>query len=146
MRNRILTLVAGTVVPLALAAPTNGFSLDWHTIDAGGGFSIGGYYELSGTIGQPDAGPAMSGGGYELTGGFWGCTTAADPQYDLGDLNCDGWVNNGDIDAFVFALSYPEQYPDEYPDCDVILGDINGDGWVNNGDIDGFVTLLAVSK
>ncbi len=58
-----------------------------------------------------------------------------------GDLNCDGWVNNGDIDAFVFALSYPEQYPDEYPDCDIMLGDINGDGSVNNGDIDGFVAL-----
>ena len=61
----------------------------------------------------------------------------------LGDMNCDGWVNNGDIDAFVFALSYPERYADEYPDCDIMLGDINGDGWVNNGDIDAFVTLLS---
>ncbi len=59
-----------------------------------------------------------------------------------GDLNCDGWVNNGDIDAFVFALSYPDEYPDEYPGCDIMLGDINGDGWTNNGDIDAFVTLL----
>ncbi len=60
-----------------------------------------------------------------------------------GDLNCDGWVNNGDIDAFVFALSYPDEYPDEYPGCDIMLGDINGDGWTNNGDIDAFVTLLS---
>ncbi len=60
----------------------------------------------------------------------------------LGDLNCDGWVNNGDIDAFVLALSFPEQYPSEYPDCDIMNGDISGDGWVNNGDIDAFVALL----
>ncbi len=60
----------------------------------------------------------------------------------LGDLNCDGWVNNGDVDAFVFALSYPEQYADEYPNCDIMNGDINADGWTNNGDIDAFVALL----
>ncbi len=63
--------------------------------------------------------------------------------FAVGDVNCDGWVNNGDIDAFVFALSYPEQYPVEYPDCDIMLGDINGDGFVNNGDIDAFVGLLS---
>ncbi len=62
--------------------------------------------------------------------------------YARGDLNCDGWVNNGDIDAFVFALSFPEQYADEYPGCDIMNGDINGDGDVNNGDIDAFVALL----
>ena len=60
----------------------------------------------------------------------------------VGDLNCDGWINNGDIDAFVYALSYPDQYPDVYPDCDIMRGDINADGWVNNGDIDAFVALL----
>ncbi len=60
----------------------------------------------------------------------------------IGDLNCDGWVNNGDIDAFALALSDPVQYAADYPDCDIVLGDINGDGWVNNGDIDQFVALL----
>ena len=64
-------------------------------------------------------------------------------SFRFGDLNCDGWVNNGDIDAFVYALSYPEQYPNEYPDCDIMLGDINGDGDINNGDIDWFVALLS---
>lgn len=32
--------------------------------------STGGEFELSGTIGQPDAGK-MSGGDFTLTGGFW---------------------------------------------------------------------------
>ncbi len=47
------------------------YSLDWSTIDGGGGTSTGGVYSVSGTIGQPDAGPAMTGGNYSLTGGFW---------------------------------------------------------------------------
>src|SRR3954454_23873009 len=46
------------------------YSIDWFTIDGGGGTSTGGVYSVSGTIGQPDAG-AMSGGNYSLTGGFW---------------------------------------------------------------------------
>ena len=46
------------------------FSIDWFTIDGGGGSSTGGGYALNGTIGQPDAG-VMSGGPYVLTGGFW---------------------------------------------------------------------------
>ena len=47
------------------------YSLDWFTIDGGGGTSTGGLYSVSGTIGQPDAGH-MSGGNYSLDGGFWG--------------------------------------------------------------------------
>ena len=31
------------------------FSIDWHTIDGGGGSSAGENFSLSGTIGQPDA-------------------------------------------------------------------------------------------
>ena len=46
------------------------YSLNWFTIDGGGGLSSGGQYTLTGTIGQPEAG-AMSGGSYELLGGFW---------------------------------------------------------------------------
>ena len=46
------------------------YSIDWFTIDGGGGTSSGGSYTLSGTIGQPDAG-TLSGGSYTLEGGFW---------------------------------------------------------------------------
>src|SRR6185295_3925531 len=46
------------------------YSIDWFTIDGGGGTSSGGSYTLSGTIGQPDAG-TLSGGNYTLEGGFW---------------------------------------------------------------------------
>ena len=47
------------------------YSIDWYKIAGGGGTSTNGQYSLSGTIGQPDASGAMSGGGYSVTGGFW---------------------------------------------------------------------------
>lgn len=55
--------------PALLLAQT--YSIDWHTIDGGGGTSTGGVYSVSGTIGQPDAGGPMTGGNYSVTGGFW---------------------------------------------------------------------------
>ena len=51
------------------------FSIDWFTIDGGGGTSTDGAYTVSGTIGQPDAGK-MSGGNFSLDGGFWGLIAA----------------------------------------------------------------------
>ena len=47
------------------------YSIDWHNVAGGGGTSTNGQYSVSGTIGQPDAGGAMIGGNYALTGGFW---------------------------------------------------------------------------
>src|SRR5579872_4934958 len=47
------------------------YSIDWYKIAGGGGTSTGGTYQVSGTIGQPDASGAMTGGNYSLTGGFW---------------------------------------------------------------------------
>ncbi len=63
--------------------------------------------------------------------------------YDVGDLNCDGLINNGDIDPFVLALTDPATYSATYPDCDGDLADCNDDGLINNGDIDAFVALLS---
>src|SRR5439155_5103980 len=54
--------------PALLSAQS--FSVDWFTIDGGGGTSSGGSFTLSGTIGQPDAG-TLSGGSFSLMGGFW---------------------------------------------------------------------------
>jgi hypothetical protein len=51
------------------------YSIDWFTIDGGGGTSTGSVYSVSGTVGQPDAGH-MSGGNFTLDGGFWGIISA----------------------------------------------------------------------
>lgn len=64
-------------------------------------------------------------------------------SYDFADVNCDGEVNNFDIDAFVIALTSAAQYESTYPACEQSLADVNRDGLVNNFDIDPFISLLA---
>ena len=61
--------------------------------------SVGGTYELSGTVGQPDPG-ALHGGAYELSGGFWfGCLR--------GDCDCDADVDLADFAEFEVCLRGP---------------------------------------
>jgi len=60
----------------ALRLPGQSYSIDWHTIDGGGGSSTGAVYSVSGTIGQADAGK-MSGITYSIEGGFWGIFATA---------------------------------------------------------------------
>jgi hypothetical protein len=55
------------------------YSIDWYTIDGGGGTSTNGQYSLSGTIGQPDAGAPMTNAQYSVTGGFWVVTAVQTP-------------------------------------------------------------------
>jgi len=64
----VTAFIAGT--SNALASSGGDYTLDWYTMDGGGGTSTGGDYSVSGTIGQPDAGE-MSGGDYDIAGGFW---------------------------------------------------------------------------
>ncbi len=62
------------IIPLLLAASAvhaQQYSIDWYKVSGGGGTSTGGTYQVAGTIGQPDASGAMTGGSYSLTGGFW---------------------------------------------------------------------------
>ena len=62
------------LIPLLLVAAAvhaQQYSVDWYKIAGGGGTSTNGQYSVSGTIGQPDASGAMSGGNYSMTGGFW---------------------------------------------------------------------------
>ena len=54
-----------------LRATGQSYSVDWYKISGGGGTSTNGQYSVTGTIGQPDASGAMSGGNYSVTGGFW---------------------------------------------------------------------------
>jgi hypothetical protein len=60
----------------------------------------------------------------------------------LGDLNCDGLVNNSDVDPFVLALTNPTEYAAAHPGCDIWGADANRDGAINNFDVDAFVALL----
>jgi hypothetical protein len=71
MRTRITLLLPLVLLVVQPFASAQNYSIDWFTIDGGGGTSSGGQYTLSGTIGQPDAG-TLSGGNFTLDGGFWG--------------------------------------------------------------------------
>jgi len=90
VQTTVRVLIVFSIVSVGVVLAQD-YEIDWHTIDGGGEmWSIGGNYELSGTIGQPDAGE-MAGGTYGLTGGFWfGCVP--------GDCDCDG-----DVDLYDFA-------------------------------------------
>lgn len=59
-----------------------------------------------------------------------------------GDLNCDGKIDNFDIDPFVLAMVNAVAYDQQYPDCDRNLADLNDDGRINNFDINEMVKLL----
>jgi hypothetical protein len=83
--NRTTVLVATIVLLLAgvaLASAAEGYDLSWWTVAGGGGTSGADGYTLSGTIGQPDAGVALTNDGYTLVGGFWGSAATA-PEYKL---------------------------------------------------------------
>lgn len=60
----------------------------------------------------------------------------------LGDLNCDGNVDFGDINPFVLALTNPTGYQVAFPSCNIMNADINQDGRVDFGDINPFIRLL----
>jgi hypothetical protein len=75
-RPRVPWLILLFILPSAFCLGARAqYSINWSTIDGGGGTSTGGVYSVTGTIGQPDAG-AMSGGNFTLQGGFWGVIAA----------------------------------------------------------------------
>jgi len=133
----ILMGAAPATLP-AVAQVGGGYDLTWSTIDCGGAtFSAGGAYTLGGTIGQPDAGPAvgtMSGGIYALTGGFW--PAAAVPQCACpGHMTGNTVIRGTDIQAFVacYALSVG---------ANCVCADMNSDGILNSSDVSQFVSSL----
>ncbi len=119
---------------LATAGGPPAYELSWNTIDGGGVMcSTGGDFELSGTIGQPDAGPGvagMVGGDFTLTGGFWFLLAP-------GDCNEDGGINLFDYDAFEACISGPDGGPPDIsgplgPDC--VCFDLDRNGTVDMRD------------
>ena len=103
------------------------FEVTRSTIDGGGIMrSTGGDFELSGTIGQPDAGVMTGGDGeFEFTGGFW----FEEPP---DDCNSDGWINLVDYDDFDECLSGPDGgLP--LPECNCF--DLDGDDDVDLSDV-----------
>jgi hypothetical protein len=98
-----MTLILGLgIVLLQAELSLAQYAITWSTVDGGGGTSSGGGYELSGTIGQPDA-AFSAGGGYDLTGGFWVILSST----ALGDCDGDGDVDGEDYAEFEACLAGP---------------------------------------
>ena len=106
MTTNFLRLIAGIAAILlpatVLAQPQ--YTLDWSTVDGGGGTSTGGVYEVSGTIGQPDAGGPMTNGPYSLEGGFWTLYAVQMPGAPLLTITLNSQLST-------ITLSWP--YPSE---------------------------------
>ena len=95
--SRFILLLAACLCGSAAAQVQH--SIDWYTVDGGGGTSTGGPHALSATIGQPDAeevslcstdgGSGCINPSYELTGGFW-ATLPPTSQSETcnGELDC----------------------------------------------------------
>ena len=74
MKRTLGALAAALILTIALLAGTRAagiFTIDWWSVDGGGGRSSGGAYVLDGTIGQADAG-VLGGATYSSTDGYWG--------------------------------------------------------------------------
>ena len=74
---RIPILIGLMLLPCVARAQSD-FTLDWFAVAAGGGDSSGGDFELSATLGQPDAGD-MAGGDFAILGGFWSIVLEPEP-------------------------------------------------------------------
>jgi hypothetical protein len=132
-RGHRLTLPAALLTVILASGlgspPRDDFSLDWYTIDGGGEmWSTGGNYELSATIGQPDAGPVMTGGGFELTGGFWPGAVPAEPTCP-GDLDGDGDTDHSDLGILLADWGCIGSEPEDCP------GDLDGDFDTDHSDL-----------
>jgi hypothetical protein len=122
------------VWPLLLALAALGLAgdhtLSWWTMNGGGDtFCAGANLELSGTIGQPDAG-VVTGGNFELLSGFW----PGVEEFCVGDLDDDRDVDLADLAQLLsnYGTTSGARYED---------GDLDGDGDVDLGDL---AALLAV--
>ena len=70
-RRLCLDILLLAVIVFCVGACGQTYSIGWYRIAGGGGTSSGGAYEITGTIGQEEAGGPMAGGNYSLAGGFW---------------------------------------------------------------------------
>lgn len=107
--SSIITFAGATACLLTARLAFGQFEIDWHSIDGGGATapnaSAGGSYEVAGTIGQPDAGPAsgpMTGGAFEVRGGFWLVPLTC---HCPGDINGDTTKDGLDVQKFVACLT-----------------------------------------
>ena len=99
-----MAILTSTALVIATGMVAAQLEISRSNVDGGGVLrSTGGTFELSGTIGQPDAG-VMTGGDFILTGGFWFETPP-------GDCNQDGGTGLLDMRTFTNCMTGPASAP-----------------------------------
>lgn len=135
-RNSLALMFVYLLTPSLVLA--GGFAVDWQSVDGGGRMdSSGGGYAVSGTIGQPDASlfnMPMTGGGYEVVGGFWPVAAVPEVCACPGDVMPDALINGRDIQAFTDCLLGGGS------NCD--CADTDPNGLLDVNDVDAFVIDL----
>jgi hypothetical protein len=138
MRDKPIKLTLSVIALLATAnVVADDFSLDWWTVDGGGEmWTTGGDFELSGTIGQPDAGVTMAAGDFELTGGFW--AGVGEEEFCYGDLDGDNDIDLADLAQLLgnYGTTSGAVYED---------GDLDGDGDVDLADLAGLLGVYGTT-
>ena len=104
---KTILLLFAVVAALAGSLAAQPFSISPAAIATGGGMASGGPFQLTGTIGQSEAGPRLSGGCLSVDPGFWGTVAVvttpgapilhvrrADPNYVRVAFmpGCGAWV------------------------------------------------------
>ena len=124
-----------SLMMIAAYAVAQEYGIPRYTIDGGGEMhSAGRSFELSGTIGQPDASGPMTSRSFEMTGGFWF-------EVPPGDCNSDGGLDLHDHADLEACMAGPyAQPPHEFCPCfdrdgdrDVDLADYAIAQWMQAG-------------
>jgi hypothetical protein len=132
-RYIVLTLILLRCSALAPAQSGGGFDLSWNALTGGGSASTGGGFELGGSISPPagQSDPVMSGGAFQLVGGFWSIAAAACTC--PGDMNADGLRDGRDAQQFAACIIAGGS-------CN--CADVDGVPGLDSGDVAAFVTDL----
>ena len=88
----ITFFTASALAWLVPPSAAQSYNIDWYKVAGGGGTSTGGTYQVSGTIGQPDASGALTGGNYSITGGFWSLYAVQTPGAPWLTITCSNMM------------------------------------------------------
>jgi hypothetical protein len=130
-----LTLLAGVLIPAT--SFTQQYSINWYKIAGGGGTSTGGVYFVSGTIGQPDASGAMTGGNYSLTGGFWSLISVVQT------VSAPILIITHSGNTVKVLWPYPSTGWTLQQNADLTTANWTGSGGISNDGVNNFITITS---
>lgn len=111
---------------ITTVAVAGSFSINKQTIDGGGLVqTTSTNFNLSGTVGQPDADTPMTSANFTLSGGFW---PSAQPKPEPACLNGGDFDADGDVDLVDFGqfqLCFTGGMESVTPNCE--CADFDGD-------------------